>query len=200
MFLWLALIGCPAPQKTTVVVENATTVDTTVYVAFGADSQVTASNWPFCSGEGLNCSFSLAKKSTQPLLTHAQYLNATFSFFHPVTCGTTKAEVNVNNPNWYDVADISLVDGFNVPVEMDFAGQKLIVTSAKGNETAFGVYPDGCDICTGRAAPPCGQSRNNEGCKSGTQFDPSVPCQAQGSVLGGGSNAVVIRLIDLEPA
>jgi len=33
--------------------------DTTVYVAFGSDSQVTADDWSFCTGTGLECSFAL---------------------------------------------------------------------------------------------------------------------------------------------
>lgn len=200
--LVLFLLGCPAPTapKTTAIVANLSQVDTTVYVAFGSDSRIQTADWSFCSGSGLTCSFPLAKQTTQDLPLHGQYLNATFSFFQPVTCNTTKGEVNLNNPNWYDVADISLVDGFNVPMRILFDNQLISVLSPSNNESALGVYPNGCDICVARENPPCGMSPGTDGCKSGTQYDPAVPCQLQGTVMGGGSNQVIIELLDLEPA
>jgi hypothetical protein len=148
----------------------------------------------------LNCNFPLAKGATQELPLAAQNLNATFSFFQPVTCATTKVELNVNNPEWYDVSDVSLVDGFNVPVRLQFGATDVTVQQATGNETKAGVYPNGCDICVARQNPPCGMQPGTDGCKAGTQYDPDVPCQLQGSVMGGGSNRVVVELIDVEPA
>jgi hypothetical protein len=202
LFVLLALMGCPPPPPvgTTVTVANRSGVDTNVYLAFGADSAITTSDFvSFCSGSGLNCSFPLAKGSEQVLPLHGKYLNATISFFQPVACDTTKAEINVNNPKWYDVADISLVDGFNAPIRMQFAGQIIEAKRPTGNETAYGVYPFACDICTERQNPPCDYTTGTDGCKAGTQYDPEVPCQAQGSVMGGGQNAVVVELFDVEP-
>ena len=198
----LLLSACPPPpQGTTLAVANRSGVATTVYVAFGADSSVVAVDWSdFCDGEVLNCSFSLAKGETQELPLAGRYVNATFSFFQPVTCNTTKAEVNLNNPNWYDISDVSLVDGFNVPVQVQFGVQTLSVLRPTGNEAAFGVYPLGCDICVARQQPSCGYAPGSEGCKAGTQYNPAVPCQAQGSVKGGGNNRVMVELIDIEPA
>lgn len=191
----------PVPTGSTLTVSNHSGVDTTVYVAFGADSAITSASWPFCTPNGnLNCSFSLPKQQSTDMPLGGQYVNATFSFFQAVTCNTTKAEVNLNNPNWYDIADISLVDGFNVPVKMEFAGQTLQVTSITGNEQALGVYPNGCDICVARQQPPCGMTPGSDGCKSGTQYDPDVPCQVQGVVMGGGNNDVVVELFGVEPA
>jgi hypothetical protein len=35
------------------------------------------------------------------------------AFNHPVICNATKAEVIANNPKWFDIMDVSVVDGFN---------------------------------------------------------------------------------------
>ena len=208
---WLVcalLIGCPlstpehTPEldKSTVTVNNKSKVDTTVYVTFGAESVVLPSGWSFCRAtSNLSCFFPLAAGEAKNLPISGKYFNATVSFFKPVTCSTTKAEVNVNNPKWYDVGDISLVDGFNVPLRMRFSGENLVVASATGNEKTFGVYPNGCDICVARENPPCGMTPGSDGCKSGGQYNPDVPCQIQGDVMGGGDNDVLIELLELEP-
>lgn len=119
-------------------------------------------------------------------------------------CGSTKAEANVNSPAWYDTTDISLVDGFNEQVMMtvtDSTGEKKLgpVISAEGNEDNFGVFPLGCDGCSLRIDPPCGQSAGGPGCHGGTQYDPKPVCQYQSGAKGG-SSAVVVMLIDAVPA
>lgn len=194
--------GCvPSPVPSTdgsaqlgsVGVENATKKNVTVYVAFGADSVVTPSSWAVCGADGgLNCSFSLPAQTTMLLATGGQYLNATFSFNAPVACGVTKTELNLNNPKWYDTVDISLVDGFSNAVSLRYNEVTLgPVTSATGNEKALGVYPAGCDLCVARSAQtPCGMTPGTDGCKSGSQYDPSVPCQYQGLDTGG-ANVVI---------
>ena len=180
-------------------------VATTVFVAFGSDSAVQAPTWAsFCQvgGSNLECSFSLAKGVTQDLPLGGQYLNATISFGAPVTCGQTKAEVNVNNPRWFDILDVSLVDGYSNEIAIDArdlvgdAGSVVLgpPNGPTGNERAYGVFPLGCDICTGRQHPPCGFDSGGPGCKSGTQYNPDVICQWQGSTKGGGT-AVVVRLL-----
>ncbi len=210
-------VGCPAPKPSpasaapvasasmpptakstagtaTLEIENDTAVATMVYVAFGADSAITT--WPSCPVTSrLNCQMPLAAKTTVAVPLGGQYLNATFSFDGPVTCGATKAEANLNNPKWYDIADVSLVDGFSSPLVVKAGDRMLEALRKTGNEKAFGVYPLGCDICTARQNPPCGMSPTREGCKAGPdQYHPDVPCQFQGSVMGGGTAVRIIHL------
>lgn len=169
----------------------------TVHVAFGSDSVV--KSWPFCAGAENSCKFDLEDRDTRALPTGGKYLNATLSFGGPVACGKTKVELNLANPAWYDIVDISLVDGFDQKVGVsvrDSSGSYELgpVRSATGNEKAFGVYPDGCDICVDRQKPPCGQPVGSSGCKTGTQYDPDVPCQYQGTTKGGGSTVAITLL------
>lgn len=179
-----------------VVVENKTGKAVTVYVTFGSDSVV--HGWPFCPASGGGCKFSLGDQPRE-LPTQGKYLNATLSFGGPVDCGKTKVEVNVNNPTWFDVLDVSLVDGFDQAVAVsvtDSSGSHTLgpVRSATGNEKAFGVYPLGCDICVDRQAPPCGTTPGSAGCKSGSQYNPDVPCQYQSTARGGGSESTITLL------
>jgi len=185
----------------TLAIANASSKPTQVFVAFGADSVVLPSSWAICASasQPLNCSFALAADTTQTLALAGKYLNATISFDAPVGCGSTKAELNVNNPKWFDVADISLVDGFNRDLRVLLGAQQLGPTHGKDdNATAIGVFPLGCDICVARQSPPCGiapsPTPGSAGCKHGTQYAPDVPCQLQGAVKGGGS-AVVVTLL-----
>lgn len=207
-------VECPSPVApkgaapfqlpSQVVVVNATDKDTTVYFAFGADSVVLPGAWSFCTAtSALNCSFPL-KHGSAKILPSAGYLNVTITFDAAVGCGTTKAELNVNNPNWYDVVDVSLVDGYSNDILIDFsdaAGNKRLgpVLGKKGNEKNFGVFPLGCDICTARQNPPCGMTPGSDGCKKGTQYNPDVPCQYQGATKGGGAN-IIVALVKPEPA
>jgi hypothetical protein len=200
----VALSRAPAPPPkasapSTALLDNRSGKDTTVYVAFGADSQVTSESFEFCKGQPkLVCSFPLKAGAVQPLDTGGKYLNGTFSFGASVGCGSTKAELNLNNPKWYDVVDISLVDGFNVPIVMevhDATGSHTFeAKSISGNEKSMGVYPNGCDICVAREHPPCGMQPGKDGCKGGTQYKPDVPCQYQGPTMSGGSQ-VTVRLL-----
>jgi len=202
----LAFPSChPAPSprnledesagRATLTVANDTDVPTTVYAAFGSDSVVLPANFSsFCDGTSLNCSFSLAAHSAQSLPLAGRYINATFSFDGQVTCGMTKAEVNLNNPRWYDILDVSLVDGFSAPVKITAGTIELGPARATGNEKALGVFPNGCDICVARQKPPCGMSPGKDGCKSGTQYKPDVPCQWQGTRKGG-STATRVALV-----
>jgi len=199
------LLSCACPNMhggTDVSVSNGKTTGTTVYVSFGADSAITAGDWSFCSGSGLNCNFELAANTTKPLPNpEGQYLNATFSFDDPVGCGVTKAEVNVNNPSWYDILDVSLVDGYSNKVEISATPTGESATNLgppngqTGNEEIFGVFPYGCDICVERQSPPCGIPTGKVGCKAGTQYDPDPPCQYQGPNKGGGGLSVDVTLM-----
>ncbi len=196
----LLVVGCETTQAATgtdVSVQNKRTTATTVYVSFGSDSKVTASDWSFCTGSGLSCSFPLDASTTKPLPNpSSKYLNATFSFGEPVGCGVTKAEVNVNNPNWYDILDVSLVDGYSNDIEIVTSSATLGPPKGEtGNEKVYGLYPYGCDICVERQSPPCGISKGKQGCKTGTQYDPAVPCQWQGTTKGGGGESVTVSLL-----
>jgi hypothetical protein len=198
--------GCgpvpPAPSSgTKVSISNRQKAATTVYVAFGSDSKVGVKDWAFCQGTGLTCSFQLAGETHQPLPTGGAYLNATLSFGAAVTCNVTKAELNVNNPAWFDTYDVSLVDGYSNQIGMLYsppgpdAGPPVALgppKGATGNEKVLGVYPFGCDICVARQSPPCGITKGTEGCKAGTQNNPAVPCQYQGAVKGGGGAIEVV--------
>lgn len=185
------------PGASTVTI--STSKPTTVYIAFGSDSVI--QNFPFC-GDASLCSFSLGLNGSQELPINGYYLNATLSFDAPVGCGSTKAEINVNNPNWYDTLDVSLVDGYSNKIQItavDPSDTTLLgpPNGSTGNETAYGVYPLACDLCAMRGDPPCGYfdaSADGTGCHAGTQFNPNPPCQWQGSVKGG-ATAVTVSLV-----
>jgi hypothetical protein len=193
-----------ATPSSTVELKNETPKDVAVYVAFGSDSVVLPTAWSsFChSSTTLTCSFTLNASSTQELPANG-YLNATVTFGGTgVTCGSTKAELNVNNPNWYDIVDISLVDGYSNDVAIDITDVVGDAGTTKlgppkgmlGNSKLFGVFPLGCDICVARQNPPCGMKPGTDGCKTGTQSNPDVPCQFQGATKSGGSKIRVSLL------
>ena len=186
-------------RRSVMAVENLTNDDTVLFVAFGSDSVVLPAAWPFCVGGGLNCSFPLGKRMVKNLPLSGNYLNATFSFGAAVACGITKAEVNVNNPGWYDTLDVSLVDGFSnkISISATSYGRKPVVlgppNGKDGNEKVFGLFPYGCDICVARQSPPCSIPHGSAGCKGGTQYKPDVVCQYQGPQKTGGQK-IVVRL------
>ena len=188
------------PSSTIASVHNGTDSSTTVYVSFGSDSKITASDWSFCVGGGLNCSFPLAEGASQDL-PGTSYLNATLSFDAEVGCGVTKAELNINNPQWYDTLDVSLVDGFSNKVQISATptGKSPLLfgppSGQTGDRQMLGVFPVGCDICVERQNPPCGIAKGKFDCKDGTQYDPTPPCQWQGPTMGGGDLAVEVQLM-----
>jgi hypothetical protein len=171
---------------------------TPVFISFGADSSVQAADWAsFCTVTSpLTCNFTMI--GSQVLPTQGKYLNMTLAFGGPVACDSTKAEINVNNPAWYDTLDVSLVDGYSNKIAIDYTPPGGTVTrlgpplGKDGNEKVLGVFPYGCDICTARQSPPCGIAPGGAGCKAGTQYKPDVPCQFQGAVKGGGGAVTVI--------
>lgn len=195
---------------TTVTVLNSTGAATLVTVSFGSNSVVLPSSWPFCTplDTGASaCSFSLGPQQTQPLPLGGQYFNATLAFGAPsVGCGTTKAEFNVNNSSWYDIVDLSLVDGYSNKVSItvqnlvgDAGGDASPIllgppVGEMGNDKVYGLFPLGCDICVARQTPSCGREAGTFGCKTGTQYNPDVPCQYQGPFMGGGS-AIQVSLL-----
>jgi len=181
-------------RRSTVSVVNGSGRPTIVYVAFGANSKVVT--WPICSTfPGGVCGFRMDTGATVALPLGGAYLNATLAFDTMPGCNSTKIELNVNNPKWYDIVDISLVDGWNRNVIVTAGGKVLgPVLSGAGNEKGYGVFPYGCDLCTERQQPPCGIQPGGPGCKAGTQYKPDVPCQYQGSALGGGT-VITVKLL-----
>jgi hypothetical protein len=180
----------------------ASPATTTVFFSFGADSKIQAADWAsFCTVTSpLTCNFTMTGSKALPNPTGA-YLNVTLAFGAAVGCGGTKAEINVNNPTWFDTLDVSLVDGYSNKIEIDYTplggttATKLGPPLGKdGNEQILGVFPYGCDICTARQAPSCGIAPGGTGCKAGTQYKPDVPCQYQGATKGGGGTVNVILL------
>jgi hypothetical protein len=175
-------------------VYNDTAENVTAYLSFGSDSVVlpTGTAWAFCTNtSNLNCSFPLAPHASQELPLAGKYLNVTISFGGQ-GCGATKAELNVNNPKWYDITDVSLVDGYSnkIAIDIEDATGRKELGPPKGpsdNEKVYGLFPLGCDICVARQSPPCGMKPGTDGCKTGGQYDPSVPCQYRGPTKSGGS-------------
>jgi len=174
---------------TRVIISNTTKTATTVNVSFGADSAVTT--FAFCSWVGGQCTFPLAASASQELPLAGAYLNATFAFGGAVACGNTISEITANNANGYGTADVSLVNGYSNNISVTIVpgpdGGPLVLgppAGASGNAQVFGVYPLACDICVARSQPPCGFDAGgcttpaSCGCKSGTQYNPTVPCQA----------------------
>jgi len=211
LIIALVFAGCVSPKAqpalkstvalgtSTLAIANATAKPVTANFAFGADSVFLPASLPNCAtSSALNCALILPANSTQTIDLGGKYLNATLAFDLPVGCGATKAELNLNNPAWYDVADVSLVDGFNHDLQMQFGGTLLGPTLGKnGNAALFGVFPLGCDICTARQNPSCGFAKGTDGCKAGTQYAPVPPCQVQGTVKGGGT-AVIVTVLPLD--
>jgi len=193
--------ACPKPDAlpdSTVIVFNDAPDDTVVSIAFGSTSMITAASWNFCNdGSAPSCVFPLKSRAIQPLPIGSQYLNATIVFGAPtVGCGSTKAELNINNPIWHDIMDVSLVDGYSngIVIEVtDTSGKTKLgpPIGRTGNDKVFGLYPLGCDICVARQQPSCGMSPGKDGCKTGGQYNPDVPCQYQGPATFGGSTIVV---------
>lgn len=197
-----------ARTGTTLAIYNDTPQDAVAFVAFGSDSVVGPIDWAFCGNEAgapLNCQFTLKAQEGKLLPLSGRYLNASISFNAPVGCGSTKAELNVNNPKWYDTSDVSLVDGYSngIRIEvMNAAADAGFVrlgppNGPKDNEQVFGLFPLGCDICTARQSPPCGIVPGGSGCKAGTQYHPVVPCQYQGAVMGGGGAKINVVLVGI---
>jgi|GEM_PF-1399135 len=176
----------PQNKKKTVKLTNRKDSPVIAYINFGADSQIQANDLGgFCTATGkLNCNLTL-QANTSVLLPNSsyKYLNMALAFNKPVTCGSTKAEVIANNPNWFDILDVSVVDGFNEKIQMNVTSGGRTVqlgppVGKTGNRNVFGVFPYGCTICAGIKDAPCGDAGTGE-CKGGTESKPDSLCQYQ---------------------
>ena len=93
-------------------------------------------------------------------------------------CAVTLIEINMcagGGPTYTDTIDISLVNGFNYPGEIKpDSGTPVMVCCPTPNYTNPGVFPWGCDTCTGQTpggGSPC--PTTTQDCKSGSQYNPS---------------------------
>jgi len=117
-------------------------------------------------------------------------------------CAVTMAEFTLGD-NWgqygglRDTYDLSLVNGFNIPMKITPSqGTEIAVTALASNQNNLGVYPFACTNCTWGADnaecknqpgawnnPPLVNptpTTNYPGCKTGGQVrepNPDVPCQ-----------------------
>jgi len=187
----LALLAAHEPalaadKNKSVRITNRQNVPAEVYINFADNSMLKPTDLPFCKVTGsLNCQFTLAANSSQDVPNpQAKYFNMALAFNAPVNCGSTKAEVQVNNPNWYDVLDVSVVDGFNEKIQINLTPTGGNTTQLGppvgklGNQKVFGVFPYGCTICAGIKNAPCGDAGAGE-CKKGSESNPDVLCQYQ---------------------
>ena len=188
LMLALQVIGVAhaADKNKAVRITNQQGTPAEVYINFAADSVLKPTDLPFCKVTGpLNCHFTLAARSSQDVPNpQGKYLNMALAFNAEVTCGSTKAEVLVNNPSWFDVLDVSVVDGFNEKIQINLTptGGQLTQLGPPvgklGNQKVFGVFPYACTICAGIKNAPCGDGGPGE-CKLGTESKPDVLCQYQ---------------------
>jgi hypothetical protein len=174
LMLALQVIGvAQAADKNKIVrITNQQGTPAEVYINFAADSALKPTDLPFCTVTGpLNCRFTLAAHSSQDVPNpQAKYLNMALAFNAQVTCGSTKAEVLINNPNWFDIIDVSVVDGFNEKIQINLMPTGGNMTQlgppvgTLGNQKVFGDFPYACTICAGirtrRAAKPAVANAN----------------------------------------
>jgi Thaumatin family len=145
------------------------------------------SDVPFCTfpaqGNPYACSFTLASGKSQPIQPTKGNFNVAISADILVwsSCGggtgLTIAELYLNTQgnDWYDV---SLVNGFNYGVSIQpSSGNGITVTSATGNAKNPGVYPLGCDICTGPSNPPTGPGCPGKNYPQEGHVNTQPPCQ-----------------------
>ena len=166
-------------KNKTVRITNRQGTQAQVYINFAPDSVLKPADVPFCKVTGpLNCEFTLGANCSLDIPNpQAKYLNMALAFNAQVTCGSTKAEVLVNNPNWFDVLDVSVVDGFNEKIQINLTPTSGSMTQLGppvgklGNQKVFGVFPYGCKNCAGIKNAPCGDAGSGE-CKSGRSPSP----------------------------
>jgi hypothetical protein len=171
-------------KKKTISLVNNQSSPAEVNINFGSDSQLNARDLAgFCDSisKPLNCHLTLAANSSKEIPNpDFKYVNLALAFNGQVTCGSTKAEVIANNPHWYDIMDVSVVDGFNNRIEIKAipTGQSPVVlgppAGLTGNQTIFGVFPLACTQCAAILNPPC-ESKGPSECHAGTESDPNPP-------------------------
>ena len=178
---------CKAKKDKTVTIINNQSAPATVFINFSDTSLLNSKDLSFCRQQpALNCQFTLGAKQSQEITNPLKKkLIMSLAFNKPVTCGSTKAEITVNNPEFCDNADVSVVDGFNEKIEIKVAAppSTVILGPPKGllgNQEVFGVFPYGCDRCAANVSPQkaCGPYPPNQ-CHGGTEHRPNPVCQWQ---------------------
>ena len=156
------LVALPASAEKTVFIKNGTNATAKVYIAFGADSQVTMKNIGFpctffnAEPRGLNCGFDLPAGQQKQIGQKGQILGMSVGFNKAPGCGVTLGEVFVNKTGpGAEAIDISVVDGFNekIVIEYDNPANKAASfkigppCGLKDNQKVLGVFPHGCSDC-----------------------------------------------------
>ncbi len=155
------------------------------YLGFtGSMGCYSQSDFPYCTFEtALVCSFTLQANQSKTIeFSKGCKVSPAISVDNLPwgPCPTTLGELTLNDANT-DTYDISLVNGFSVAMKIvPSSGQTVTAATATGNHTNPGVYPLGCDICSGSENPPTwpgcpGKSYPTE-CHAGTQNNPTPPC------------------------
>jgi hypothetical protein len=150
-----------------------------------------------------SCNFDLTPSSKGITLPNdKKWYNMSIAFNAPgnvIRCLATQAEYNVNVSPGGDSFNISLVNGYNEPIQMTFQPDRgpilqtdvpvNAIGTMSGNERKLGVFPSGCSLCTFRDNPPrreqdpnCPDYNNDwtTGCKAGgrdRENNPDVKCQ-----------------------
>jgi len=177
------------PKHKKIVLVNNQSSAADVFINFASNSVINVTNLGgFCDSQSigsLNCHHTLAANKSEDLPNpDFKYVNLALAFNHVVDCGATKAEVIANNPDWYDIMDVSVVDGFNNKIEIDATEHgKMPVklgppAGMTGNQQLFGVFPFACTQCAAILNAPCGSNGAGE-CHAGIESNPNPPCQYQ---------------------
>ncbi|HLB56592.1 MAG TPA: hypothetical protein VJK30_04610 [Coxiellaceae bacterium] len=95
---------------------------------------------------------------------------------------TTLAEFTLNGVNSQDTIDISAVSGVNNLIQITGTSNKFNIDMSKATPGSYngiaGIYPLGCDICSGSVGPPNPPGvQPKANCQGGTQYDPVPVCQ-----------------------
>ncbi|MCF8128395.1 MAG: thaumatin family protein [Deltaproteobacteria bacterium] len=168
------------PVPATVTVHNQSGATVTVYMLFNKEScyQPQSQGLAFCVPDAANsnlCSFDLDHGANQPILfsdptcegsTDPHGRKASFNVAAdkpPSTgCQVNQAELTLHDDwgqygGWQDTYNMSLVNGFNMPMSIvPSSGAVIKVTAETGNQAKKGVYPKGCDVCNQQSSgSPC---------------------------------------------
>lgn len=175
LFLFNAsLLIDAADNYSRIILTNNQTDDVTVNLGFLETSCYQPSDFSnFCKVTGTNpyvCNFILQGASAAPdnqkefvfkkTDCHANISYAVGGDFPWTGCATTQAEFTIYaESDGRDTIDISLVNGFSVPVSIVSSEGTTYgpVTSNQGYLDTEAVYPFGCSTCTGRVSVDCNQ-------------------------------------------
>jgi hypothetical protein len=163
-----------ADNYSRVILTNHQANDVTVHLGFIETSCYQPSDFSnFCKVTGTNpyvCTFTLQGTSNAPnnqkefvfkkTDCHANISYAIGGDLPWSGCATTQAEFTIYaKSDGRDTIDISLVNGFSVPVSIVSSEGTTYgpVTSNQGYLDTEAVYPFGCSTCTGRVSADCNQ-------------------------------------------